>query len=67
MSVNQSKLDVDKQEMARMNMDILGLSELKWRGLGGFNSDDHHVYHCGQESLRRSGVVLIDNKRVHMQ
>ena len=53
-----------KQEMARVNVDILGISELKWTGMGGFNSDDHYIYYCGQESLRRNGVALIVNKRV---
>ena len=53
--MNQSKLEVDKQEMARVNVDILGISELKWTGMGEFNSDDHHIYYCGQESLRRNG------------
>ena len=61
--MNQGKLDVVKQVMARMN-NILGISELKWTGMGEFNSDDHHVYYCGQESLRRNGVDLIVNKRV---
>ena len=61
--MNQGKLDVVKQVMARMN-NILGISELKWTGMGEFNSDDHHVYYCGQESLRRNGVALIVNKRV---
>ena len=63
-SLNQGKLEVVKQEMARVNINILGISELKWTGMGGFNSDDHYVYYCGQESLRRSGVDLIVNKRV---
>uniref|UniRef100_A0A8D2LL16 Endonuclease/exonuclease/phosphatase domain-containing protein n=1 Tax=Varanus komodoensis TaxID=61221 RepID=A0A8D2LL16_VARKO len=63
-SVNQGKLDVVKQEMTRLNIDILGISELKWTGMGKFNSDDHQVYYCGQESLRRSGVAFIVNKRV---
>ena len=53
-----------KQEMARVNIDILGISELKWTGMGEFNSDDHYIYYCGQESLRRNGVALIVNKRV---
>ena len=57
-SVNQGKLDVVKQEIARVNINILGISELKWMGLGEFNSDDHHIYYCGQESLRRNGVAL---------
>ena len=63
-SMNQGKLEVIKQEMARVNIDILGLSELKWTGMGEFNSDDHYVYYCGQESLRRNGVAIIVNKRV---
>ena len=63
-SMNQGKLEVVKQEMTRVNIDILGISELKWTGMGEFNSDDHYIYHCGQESLRRSGVALIVIKRV---
>ena len=63
-SMNQGKLEVVKQEMARMNIDILGISELRWTEVGEFNSDDHYIYYCGQESLRRNGVVLIVNKRV---
>ena len=62
--MNQDKLEVVKQEMARVNIDILEISELKWTGMGEFNSDDHYVYYCGQESLRRNGVALIVNKRV---
>ena len=62
--MNQGKLEVVKQEMARVNIDILGISELKWNGMGEFNSDDHYIYYCGQESLRRNEVALIDNKRV---
>ena len=62
--MNQSKLEVVKQEMARVNVDILGISELKWTGTGEFNSDDHYIYYCGQESLRRNGVVLRVNRRV---
>ena len=62
--MNQGKLEVVKQEMARVNIDILGISELKWLGMGEFNSDDHYIYYCGQESLRRNGVALILNKRV---
>ena len=62
--MNQSKLEVVKQEMARMNVDILGISELKWIGLGKFNSDDHYIYYCGEESLRRNGVAIMVNKRV---
>ena len=62
-SMNQGKLDVVKQEIARVNIDILGISELKWKGIGEFNSDDHFIYYCGQESHRRNGVALIVNKR----
>ena len=62
--MNQGKLEVVKQEMARVNIDVLGISELKWTGMGEFNSDDHIIYYCGQESLRRNGVVLIVYKRV---
>ena len=62
--MNQGKLEVIKQEMARMNMDILGISEPRWTGMGEFSSDDHCIYHCGQESLRRNGVAIIVNKRV---
>ena len=60
--VNQGKLEVVKQEMARVNIDILGISELKWTGMGEFNSDDHYIYYCGQESLRINGVAMIVNK-----
>ena len=60
--MNQGKLEVVKQEMARVNVDILGISELKWIGMGEFNSDDHYIYHCGQESLRRNGVAIMVNK-----
>ena len=62
--MNQGKLEVVKQEMERVNINILGISELKWTGMGEFNSDDHYVYYCGQEPLRRSGVDLTVNKRV---
>ena len=62
--MNQGKLEVIKQEMARVNVDILGISGLKWTGLGEFNSDDHYIYYCGQESLRRNGVAIMVNKRV---
>ena len=68
--MNQGKLEVVKQEMARVNIDILGISELKWTGkkkwtgMGEFNSDDHYIYYCGQESLRRNGVAIIVKKRV---
>ena len=61
-SMNQGKLEIVKQEMARVNVDILGISELKWTGMGEFNSDDHYIYYCGQKSLRRNGVVIIVNK-----
>ena len=62
--MNQGKLEVVKQEMARVNIDILGISELKWTGIGELNSDDHCIYFCGQESLRRNGGAIIVNKRV---
>ena len=62
--MNQGKLEVDKQQMARVNVDILGISELKWTGMGEFNSDDHYIYYCRQESLRRNGVAIIVKKRV---
>ena len=62
--MNQGKLEVVKQEMARVNVDILGISELKWTGLGDFNSDDPYIYYCGQESLRRNAVAIMVNKRV---
>ena len=62
--MNQGKLEVVKQEMARMNIDILGISELRCSGMGEFNSDDHCIYYCGQESLRRNGVAIMVNKRV---
>ena len=62
--MNQGKLEVVKQEMARVNVDFLGISELKWTGMGEFNSDDHYFYYCGQESLRRNGVAIMVNKRV---
>ena len=63
-TMNQSKLEVVRQEMARVNVDILGISELKWTGMGEFNSNDHYIYYCGQESLRRNGVAIMVNKRV---
>ena len=63
-SMDQGKLEVVKQEMARVNVDILGISKLKWNGMGEFKSDDHYIYYCGQESLRRNGVAIIVNKRV---
>ena len=59
--MNQEILEVVKQEMARVNIDIPGISELKWTGMGEFNSDDHYIYYCGQESLRRNGVAIMDN------
>ena len=62
--MNQGKLEVVKQEMARVNIDVLGISELKWTGNGKFNSDDHYIYYCGQESLRRNKVAFIVNQRV---
>ena len=61
--MNQGKLDVVKQETVRVNIDILGISELKWTGMGEFNSDDDYIFYCGQESLRRNGVAIIVNKR----
>ena len=64
MSMNQSKVEVVKQGMARVNFDILGIRELKWTGTGEFNSDDHYIYYCGQESLRRNGVAIIVNQTV---
>ena len=60
--MNQGKLEVVKQEMARVNVNILGISELRWTGMGEFNSDDHYIYYCGQESLRRNGISIIINK-----
>ena len=63
-SMNQRKLEVVKQEMARVNTNILKITELKWMGMGEFNSDEHYIYYCGQESLRRNGVAIIINKRV---
>ena len=62
--MNQGKLEVVKQEMARVSIDILGISELKWTGMGEFNSDDHYIYFSGQEALRRNGIAIIVNKRV---
>ena len=61
-SMNQGKLEVVKQEMVRVNVNILGISELKWTGMGEFNSDDHYIYYCGQESLRRNGVAIMSTK-----
>ena len=63
-SMNQGQLEVIKQETARVNIDILGISELKWTGMGELNSDHHYIYYCGQESFKRNGVTLIVNKRV---
>ena len=63
-SMNQGMLEVVKQEMARVNVNILGIRELKWTGMGEFNSDDHYIYYCGKESLRRNGVAIMVNKRV---
>ena len=65
--MNQGKLEVVKQEMARVNVDILGISELKWTGMGEFNTDDHYIYYCGQESLRRNGVALTVNTKSKVQ
>ena len=66
--MNKGKLDVVKlKEMARLNVDILGISKLKWTGMGEFNSDDHYIYYCGQESLRRNGVAIIVNKESKME
>ena len=62
--MNQGKLEVLRQEMARVNINILGISELKWTGMGEFNSEDHYIYYCGQESLRKNGVAIIVSKRV---
>ena len=64
MSMNQGKLEVFKQEKARVNINILGISKLRWTGMGEFNSDDHYIYYCGQESFRRNGVAIMVNKRV---
>ena len=66
-SINQGKLEAVKQEMARVNVNILGIRELRWTGMDEFNSDDHYIYCCGQESLRRNGVALIVNKKVQIQ
>ena len=63
-SMNQGKLEVVKQEMERVNVDVLGISELKWTGMGEFNSDDYYIYYCGQEFLRRNGVAIMVNKRI---
>ena len=64
MSMNQGKLEVVKQDMVRVNVDILGISKLKWTEMGEFNSDDHYIYYCGQESLRRNGVAIMVNRIV---
>ena len=66
-SMNQGKLEVVKQEMARVNINILGISELRWTGMGEFNSDNHYIYYCGQETLKRNGVAIIVNKESEMQ
>ena len=65
--MNQGKLEVVRLEMVRVNVDILGISELKWTGMDGFNSDDHYIYYHGQESLRRNGIAIIVNERVQKQ
>ena len=62
--MNEGKLEVVKQEMARVNIDILGINEIRWTGMGEFNSDDHYIYYCGQESLRRNGAAIIVNKNL---
>ena len=62
--MNQGKLEVVKQEMARVNIDVFGISKLKWTEMGEFNSDDHYIYYCGQESLRKNGVAIVVNKRI---
>ena len=65
--MNEGKLEVVKQEMARVNINILGISELKWTGIGEFNSDDHYIYYCGQKSLRRNGIATWSTKESKMQ
>ena len=65
--MNQGKLEVVKQEMARVNFNVLGITELKWTAMGEFNSDEHYIYYCGQESLRRNGVAISVNKKSEMQ
>ena len=65
--MNQGKLEMVKQEMARVNVGILGISELKWTGMGEFNSDDHYIYYCGQESLRRNGGAIMVNKMQYLE
>jgi len=64
--MNQGKLEVVKQEMARMNIDILGISELRWTGMGGFNSDDHYIYYCEQEYLRRNGIAITESEMQYL-
>ena len=64
--MNQGKLEVVKQEMARVNIDILGISKLKWTGIGEFKSDDHYIYSCGKESLRRNGITIIESEMQHL-
>ena len=64
--MNQGKFEVVKQEMANVNVDILGISEIKWAGMGEFNSDDHYIYYCGEESLRRNGVAIMVNKMQYL-
>ena len=66
-SMNQGKLEMVKEEMARLNINILGISELKWTGMGGFNSNDHYIYYCGQESLKRNGIAIIVKKESKIQ
>ena len=65
--MNKGKLEMVKEEISRLNIDILGISKLRWTGMGEFNSDDHYIYYCGKESLRRNGVAIIVNKRPKMQ
>ena len=65
--MNQGKLEVVKQEMARLSINILGISEIKWTAMGEFNSDDHYIYYCRQESLRRNGIAIMFNKESEMQ
>ena len=65
-SMNQGKLEVVKQEMARMNIDILGIGELRWTGMGGFNSDDHYIYYCEQEYLRRNGIAITESEMQYL-
>ena len=64
--MNQGKLEVVKQEMARMNIDILGIGELRWTGMGGFNSDDHYIYYCEQEYLRRNGIAITESEMQYL-